>query len=55
MRLKNFNLSDEKRRDATRFVQKMLDIDNEIIIVFVENDNKERTSWNYNFIENNSQ
>ena len=55
MRLQNFNLNEKKKRDATQFAQKMLDINKEIITFFFENVNKQKASWDHEFIEINSQ
>ena len=55
MRFQNLNFNEKKRRDATRFTQKMLDINNEIITFLFDDDDKEKTFWSHKFIENNSQ
>ena len=55
IRLQNLNLNEKDRRDATQFAQKMLDINDEIITFLFENDNKNKTFWNHEFIEDNSQ
>ena len=43
MRLQNFNFNEKKRRDATRFAQEMLDINNEIITFLFDDNDKKKT------------
>ena len=54
MRLKNFNFNEIDRLNAREFAQKMLNIDNVIIIVIFNDDNKSWISWHYDFLTNNS-
>ena len=54
MRLKNFNLNEIDRLNVAEFAQKMLNIDNVIIIVIFNDDDKNWTLWRYDFLTNNS-
>ena len=44
MKFQDLNFNEKKRRDATQFAQKMLDINNKIITFLFENDDKEKAS-----------
>ena len=55
MRLRNSRLSEQKRRDAARFVVEMLKIDNATIIVISNDNDHDWVSWRRDFITNNTQ
>ena len=55
MRFRDLRLNAQKRQDATRFVAKMLKIDNAIIIYVSSNNNYDWVFWKHDFIKNNTQ
>ena len=53
MRLKSFKSDEIDRLNVAEFAQKILNIDNAIIIVIFNDDDKNWVSWRYNFLSNN--
>ena len=42
IKFKNSSFSEQRRRDAIKFAQKILDINNNIIIIYINDDNKKK-------------
>ena len=57
MRLHDFNLIEQKRREIAQFAKKMLKIDDVVIIEsrVIDNETKKMTLWNHDFLMNNTQ